>query len=181
MIVLLGKSGSGKDFVQEALVRLGVPKIVLYTTRPKRKREIDGVSYHFIDNTQFIRKLEADEFAVWNMYIVASGDHWCYGILKEDLHKFGCVQINSYWISDIRSYTMFQPLLFYLNTTQDTLVRRLQRRGGDMAEAERRMSADVKDFKQVAELSDFVLSSDSGLSAKNIAGFISQIHDKLVK
>lgn len=49
---LMGKSATGKDHIYEQLMkdpRLGLRKIVLYTTRPMRSGERDGVQYHFTD------------------------------------------------------------------------------------------------------------------------------------
>ena len=49
---IMGKSSSGKDTVfQELLGReeLGLKRIVLYTTRPKRSKETEGMEYHFVN------------------------------------------------------------------------------------------------------------------------------------
>ena len=48
---LMGKSSSGKDTIYKELLQ-GFPKmkrIVLYTTRPRREGECDGVEYFFTD------------------------------------------------------------------------------------------------------------------------------------
>lgn len=48
---LMGKSSSGKDTLYKCL-RQELPKlepVVLYTTRPMREGEAEGVDYHFID------------------------------------------------------------------------------------------------------------------------------------
>lgn len=49
---LMGKSSSGKDTIYKELLKreaLHLKKIVLYTTRPVRAGEKDGVQYHFVD------------------------------------------------------------------------------------------------------------------------------------
>lgn len=51
---LMGKSSSGKDTIYKELLKrehLNLKKIVLYTTRPVRAGEKDGVQYHFVDET----------------------------------------------------------------------------------------------------------------------------------
>lgn len=48
----MGKSSSGKDTIYKELLKrekLQLKKIVLYTTRPVRAGEKDGVQYHFVD------------------------------------------------------------------------------------------------------------------------------------
>ena len=49
---IMGKSASGKDKIYGLLAeneKLALKKIILYTTRPIRKKETDGVQYHFVD------------------------------------------------------------------------------------------------------------------------------------
>lgn len=50
---LMGKSSSGKDTIYKELLKrekLHLKKILLYTTRPVRAGEKDGVQYHFVDD-----------------------------------------------------------------------------------------------------------------------------------
>lgn len=50
---IMGKSSSGKDHIYKALLEmkeLNLHKIIMYTTRPRRIGEEDGVEYHFVDN-----------------------------------------------------------------------------------------------------------------------------------
>lgn len=49
---IMGKSSSGKDTIFQEIQKkeeLGLKNIVLYTTRPIRSNETDGVEYHFVD------------------------------------------------------------------------------------------------------------------------------------
>lgn len=50
---IMGKSSSGKDHIYKALLKmehLNLHKIIMYTTRPRRIGEQDGVEYHFVDD-----------------------------------------------------------------------------------------------------------------------------------
>lgn len=48
-IVLVGPSGSGKDFAQQLLAEIGYSPCVTYTTRHPRKNEVNGRDYWFVD------------------------------------------------------------------------------------------------------------------------------------
>lgn len=55
IICLMGKSSSGKDTIYKQL-KSEMPElnpIVLYTTRPKREGEREGVEYHFVDEKAY--------------------------------------------------------------------------------------------------------------------------------
>lgn len=61
MIYLMGKSSSGKDTIYKHLLDWDagkLKKIVLYTTRPIRKGEIEGEEYYFTDEAGY-REMEA--------------------------------------------------------------------------------------------------------------------------
>ena len=65
LTVLSGPSGVGKDSVIEQIRR--VPRdpdyhyVVTCTTRPRRVYEVDGVHYHFLDETEFMRLRDEGE------------------------------------------------------------------------------------------------------------------------
>lgn len=60
---VMGKSSSGKDTIFRELMKdetLGLQEIVLYTTRPLRAGEKDGVDYHFVDD-EVLRRFQKEE------------------------------------------------------------------------------------------------------------------------
>ena len=58
IIVLAGKSASGKNFVAKKLEEHGYETIVTYTTRSKRKGEKQDITYHFISDEEFNQKID---------------------------------------------------------------------------------------------------------------------------
>jgi len=67
LIVLSSPSGAGKSTIARMLLDADkeVTMSVSATTRPKRPGEIEGVDYHFVDNTEFDRMISANEFVEW--------------------------------------------------------------------------------------------------------------------
>src|SRR5205807_1970846 len=64
LIVISGPSGVGKDTVLRRLFELA-PHLnysVSYTTRPPRPGEVDGHSYTFVSEPEFLRLIEQKEF-----------------------------------------------------------------------------------------------------------------------
>ena len=62
-----GPSGVGKGTLVARLRerRPGLGLTVSATTRPPRAGETDGVSYHFLDDAEFARRVENGEFLEW--------------------------------------------------------------------------------------------------------------------
>ena len=58
---IMGKSSSGKDTIYENLLGregLSLHPLIMYTTRPIRAGETDGVQYHFVTEEQ-LKALDA--------------------------------------------------------------------------------------------------------------------------
>lgn len=67
LVIISSPSGAGKTTLARRLLA-EFPQVefsVSYTTRPRRKNEVDGRDYHFVNDDQFDRMIEAGEFAEW--------------------------------------------------------------------------------------------------------------------
>jgi guanylate kinase len=67
MFVLSSPSGAGKTTLSRLLLRAdrGVELSVSVTTRPKRRGEIDGCDYHFIDPGRFAAMVKSGDLLEW--------------------------------------------------------------------------------------------------------------------
>jgi len=67
LIVLSSPSGAGKSTISRMLLDTDdeVTMSVSATTRPKRPGEVDDVDYHFVDDAEFDRMIEAGDFVEW--------------------------------------------------------------------------------------------------------------------
>ena len=139
MILLCGKMCSGKTTIQKQLIKMGMEPIVTYTTRPPRKGEINGVSYHFITKEEFLKKKEQNFFAETTSYNVASGDIWYYGSALEDLSDDKVMIVNPYGLKQIKSIKSLEPISFYILVDDKTIIERVTERGDSIKEAARRL------------------------------------------
>ncbi len=76
----MGKSSSGKDTIYRKILkdgRIKLNKIVLYTTRPIREGERDGVQYYFTDKEQFDKLLADGKVVEYRKYNTFHGE-WIY-------------------------------------------------------------------------------------------------------
>lgn len=87
IFVILGKSCTGKDTLLESIIQdesLNVNKIIPYTTRPKRKYEVDGVDYHFVSKGKLDELDKLNKIIETRLYKTDEGD-WIYGTPAVDL------------------------------------------------------------------------------------------------
>lgn len=171
MIVLCGKSGSGKSLIAKHLEEMGIQRIVTYTTRPMRDGEIDGVDYHFVTEGKFLLMKSYGQFLETTEYKVANGQIWLYGTPFKELDENKLAILNPRGVKEIKYHTEYNPMIFYLFTEDGIRYDRLQNRGDNSFEIHRRMLADDYDFYKIGELADYHIPNnncDSWLVATNI-------------
>lgn len=180
MLLLCGKSCTGKDTIQKELIKMGMKSIVSYTTRPPRPGEVNGVTYHFISKEDFMKKEEEGFFAETVYYDVATGERWYYGSAVEDLSDDKVIIVNPHGLEQLRKIKSLNPIAFYITAGEETIWNRLRERGDNAAEARRRLNADDIDFADISKNVDFSFSNDLGLEPKVLAQMIFDTYSKVI-
>lgn len=168
LLILCGKSGSGKDAILRKLVKYGFIPLVSHTTRPMREKEVDGKDYYFVSDEKFQEMKEKDKFIEYRAYNTVAGT-WYYGLSKKILDKY-----SSYiTISDIGGakalvnyYGKNNCIAIYISV--DDIIRKnraIMRGSFDEDEWKRRLKADEKDFSvdRIKETCDAIVSNESSI------------------
>lgn len=85
LIILVSPSGGGKSTLAKKLFE-DFPDLefsVSATTRPPRKGEENGIHYYFLNNEEFQKKIEANEFLEWEEFYGGKR----YGTLQSEVDK----------------------------------------------------------------------------------------------
>lgn len=86
LIYIMGKSSSGKDTIYKILKQqLDVNTYVMYTTRPVREGEVDGVTYNFISNEEmqeYIDNKKEQKVIEYRTYQTVHGP-WTYATISD--------------------------------------------------------------------------------------------------
>lgn len=172
MIVLFGKTCSGKDTIMKYLVEhYGYKKLVTYTTRPMHKGEKTGVDYHFITQEEFMAKVAKGFFAEYRSYKTTDGE-WFYGSALADIEDAGddtVVILNLDGVKYLKAHADVQPIYIHIAVSEQTLEERLMLRGDDPDEAARRLDSDRVDFSDAEQLADKVIVNENGMSIAHAA------------
>ncbi|MFA5954149.1 MAG: guanylate kinase [Patescibacteria group bacterium] len=83
LFLLVGPSRVGKDSILKALLNrrsLRLKKLVTMTTRPRRPREVNGKTYHYVSDATFLQKDKTGGLLEW-----APVRHYRFGTPREPL------------------------------------------------------------------------------------------------
>lgn len=92
---IMGKSGSGKDTIFRELLKdksLGLKPCLIYTTRPRRKGEKDGVDYRFITEKELAELSGAGKVIETRRYDTIRGV-WYYCTVEDGQFEGPCSHI----------------------------------------------------------------------------------------
>lgn len=161
MIILIGRTCSGKTTIVNELKKYGFHPISTYTTRPPRK----GDTYHFIPESEFLEKVGQDFFAEYEAYETDFGT-WYYGTARADIenaHSKDIIILTPNGICDlIKEYPTLEYRLIYIYANKRTIKNRLMKRGDKKEETERRIRTDDEDFKGAESLADKIVYNNDG-------------------
>lgn len=181
MIVLIGKSCSGKDTIKKELLNRGFNSIVTYTDRPKRKNETNGITYNFVSSDEFLKKIIDKFFAEFTCYKVKNDEVWHYGTSLQDLKKATdntVIILNPEGFRTIKNIKGLNIVSFYIDTKKSVIKKRLKRRGDNRKEAKRRMKADNFDFENIEKDVNFIVSNNRNYDIDNVVQIIQYFYNK---
>lgn len=155
IIVLCGKSASGKDTIQTELVKRGYEKLISTTTRPMRPGEVEGREYFFRLPEVFASYIANDrliEYRIYETLVDGKPDRWCYGLEKRELDeaKDYVTIMDLKGLEALKNYYGKENILpIYLKATDELRKNRCIDRGDyNKTEWNRRLKADRIDFSK---------------------------------
>lgn len=187
----MGKSASGKDKIYSRLAgnkELNLKKLVLYTTRPIRDGEKDGVQYYFTDD----QKLK--EFEEAGKVIESRAYNTVYGVWTYFTADDGQIDLKNGNYLGIGTLESFQKMKCYYGKESvipvyievedgERLIRAIRREQEQETpkykELCRRFLADEEDFSEEkikeAEIQKRFVNDDLDLCVKNIIKYINSM------
>lgn len=163
VVILVGMSGSGKTTILNALIKRHpntFKKILEYTNRPIRDGELEGKDYRFRNEVFF----EQNDFIAKKTYQTVFGD-WHYGFTREqfiyDPYKTQILVTGSESARRIAEELRqtHKVHIIFLNPSFNAIKKRLEDRGDNVDEVNRRMLADASDFQYMHRYCDLEVTT----------------------
>lgn len=151
-VILVGKGGSGKDYLRKFFETMGCNYCKSYTTRPMREGEIDGEDYIFIKEEEIPSKKDLYESVYFN--------NWFYGTLKKDFEECNLFIMTPKGISSLKKKDRERCVVILIDADEESRRFRLSLRK-DADDVERRIKADEEDFKNFDDFDMTINNSQS--------------------
>ncbi|MDD4111674.1 MAG: guanylate kinase [Herbinix sp.] len=158
IFIVMGKSATGKDTIYKRLLEheeLNIRTVVMYTTRPIRVSENEGVEYHFVDEGKLNELKDENKIIEHRSYNTIHGE-WHYFTANDgqiDLeHQNYIMHGTLYSYGKIRDYFGSDNVIPIYIEVEDgkrlirAILREQKQREPKYAEVCRRFLADDEDF-----------------------------------
>lgn len=164
LVVISSPSGAGKTTVCKKILKRHPEYLysVSFTTREKRKGEVEGKDYHFVEKEKFEKMIKRKEFAEW---ACVYGDY--YGTSKKVIEwakKGGKTLIMVLDVQGAFAIKRLYPesvLIFMSPPSLEELKKRLKKRATDKREdMKKRLKSAVKEISFWSNY-DYVLVNES--------------------
>lgn len=143
-IILVGKAGSGKDFMRKKLESRNFKYAVSYTTRPAREGEVHGRDYFFITEEQAKKMIDNYEFFEYVMF-----NGWLYGTTLSQWSQADGDDVfimTPTGLSHVGEEDRKDCLVIFVDIDINVRRERLMQRDMPGDSIERRIQADEDDF-----------------------------------
>lgn len=177
LCVISSPSGGGKTTIVREILKKkhSFQYSVSATTRPRRKNEVNGRDYYFLNDEEFRKKIKKGEFVEW-----AEVYGYLYGTPKAMVEK--ALRENKVVLLDLdvcgglevkRKYPDSSVLIFLDPPSMQSLLERLKKRKTDTEQEIRKRMKRVPEEVEKAKLYDFrVVNKDIKNSVEKIMHII---------
>lgn len=156
VIIFQGPSGSGKSTLQS---KLGLPKIITWTTRPPRLNERNGIDYHFVNIEEFHNMQNAGRMLEVTLY---KSNY--YGTTLDSFHNFDgevkSIVVDSPGANKIKEIMKDECFRIGVYASKKDCESRLMKRDQPIAELKERLKDYDLEVQSLFECNIIINNSD---------------------
>ncbi len=176
IIVLSGKTASGKDTIKSALLKKypNLRRVITTTSRTPRAGEVNGVDYYFLSEEEFKIKISNNEF----LESVEYGGN-LYGTEKTQFTQNGDIlwKIDPSRAGKVRKLLKDNLVVIYVTASDEVILERLEKRGLPQEEIAKRMADDKRIWDQFKDKYDYVVENMPGKLQEAVNEIIKILED----
>lgn len=176
LIILSAPSGGGKSTILNEILRLtdNIDYSVSFTTREPRGEEQNGIHYHFVDEPEFIRRIDSKDFLeharVFGRWY---GTSISYIQSRLELDRHVIMDIDVQGAAQISASEIPYIKIFIIPPSMQILRDRLIKRGTDsMPEIEKRLGIARDEIKYIPHYDYLVINDELSQAVKEVQAII---------
>ncbi len=174
IIIISGPSGVGKKTIIDQFIndpKLNIKYSISATTRKPREGETHGKDYYFLDNQDFVKKINNNDFLEWAEFANNK-----YGTLKSEINNIlktsnvileievqGAVQV----INQIKNMNNDFISIFIVPPNIEELEKRLRNRNTETEEKIKLRLAKAKEELKQQDIYNYIVLNDNATRAAN--------------
>lgn len=170
LICILGRSGSGKNYIANKLIRKGYTSAKSFTTRPMRPNDENDINAHtFITPdrvSDYKDNIVADTYFNGAYYFATRQQLNCADIYILDEEGLNQVRNN---------YTERDILSFYIECDSSICAERMSKRGDADRDIMKRLQHDSEAFANTKYICKFICPNETQEDANDIVDFIDKL------
>ena len=185
LIILSAPSGGGKSTILNEILRItdDIDYSVSFTTREPRGLEENAVHYHFVDESEFIRRIDSKDFLeharVFGRWY---GTSISYIQSRLELDRHVIMDIDVQGAAQISASEIPYIKIFIIPPSMETLRERLINRGTDsMAEIEKRLGIARDEIKYIPHYDYLVINDELDQAVEQVLAIIRAEEDRVVR
>jgi len=187
LIVFSAPSGAGKTTIINEIMQRHQGKFeysISATTRAPRKNEVHGISYYFLSDTEFQKKIKAKEFVEW-----AVVHDYYYGTLKNVTEQKLNAGKKLFFDLDVKGglaiknlYPENTLLIFIAPPSSEALIERLKQRNTEShAQIEKRLERFSMEMEQAKHYDVRIINDDLESAVNQVTEAINQFEHGIEK
>ena len=163
LFIVSGPSGVGKSTILKKVLQdaKGTVFSISWTTREKRESEIDGIDYFFIDEKEFLKKIENNEFLEWakvhNNYY-GTPKKWIQDVLETG--KNIILDIDVQGAENLKNMSVQGVFVFIAPPSFEELENRIRNRHTDSEESIQKRLENARKELAKMDLYDYVVKNE---------------------
>jgi guanylate kinase len=184
VIIVSGPSGVGKGtLIKRVLAKM--PNLFLAvsaTTRQPREKEVEGVNYYFLSESEFNRNIEEDNFVEW-----CDVHQHKYGTLKEEVERYinngkdVIVEIDIKGAKKVKSKMDRVISIFITPARFEDLIERLQSRNTEKKDViARRLSIAGQELAEIGSYDYIVVNNEIDNAENDIINIIDGFRNQII-
>lgn len=176
LIILSAPSGGGKSTILTEILKVteDIDYSVSFTTRAPRGQEQNGIHYHFVDEAEFVKRIDQKDFleharVFGNWY----GTSISYIQSRLDLSRHVIMDIDVQGAAQISATDIPYIKIFIIPPSMQILRERLIKRGTDsMEEINKRLGIARDEIKYISHYDYLVVNDELSQAVKEVLAII---------